>query len=113
MKINEETYQQVVDQLSYGLDHAKTILVNLAKFDPELFLDIMINDGRPVHYTVADKEADLIHYVLKLAEANSRNSNWNRMGKVELIKAHRALTGSGLKESKDWVESVEELRHYF
>lgn len=116
MNISEETYQNVVDQLALGLDDAKMILTSLAKFEPMLFLDIVTTLGRPVHYTAVDKEADLIRYVLNLADINAqRNSNWNsgRINKVELIKAHRTLTGIGLKESKDWVESIKEFHRYF
>lgn len=117
MNISEETYQQVVDQLALGLDDAKMILTSLAKFEPMLFLDIVTTLGRPVQYTVtANKDTDLIRYVLNLADFNSRrSSNWmdGRINKLELIKAHRTLTGIGLKESKDWVESIEEFQRYF
>lgn len=117
MNISEQTYQNVVDQLALGLDDAKAILICLAKSEPTLFLDIVTTFGRPVHYTVtANKDTDLIRYVLNLADVNSRrSSNWNsgRINKVELIKAHRTLTGIGLKESKDWVESIKEFHRYF
>ena len=116
MNISEETYQNVVDQLALGLDDAKTILTSLAKFEPTLFLDIVTTLGRPVHYTVVDKDADLIRYVLNLAGINAQRSpNWNsgQINKVELIKAHRTLTSAGLKESKDWVESIGEFHRYF
>lgn len=117
MNISEKTYQQVVDQLALGLDDAKMILTSLAKFEPMLFLDIVTTLGRPVQYQAAtSKEADLIRYVTNLADINARRSpGWNlgQINKVELIKAHRTLTGAGLKESKDWVESIKEFHRYF
>lgn len=111
MYINEETYQNVIDQLSLGLDDAKRILVSLAKFEPMLFLDIVTTLGRPVQYTV-NKDADLRHYVLNLAIVNA-NRYCGKVNKMELIKAYRALTGAHIKESKDWVESVPEYQTYF
>lgn len=116
MHINEETYQQVVDQLSYGIDNAKNILVNLATFEPELFLDIMINNGKPTRYCVFKEDTDLVRHVLNLAKAefirNGHGSGYNT-NKIELIRAHRTLTRASLNESKDWVESIPEYRKYF
>jgi len=99
-KIIVETLCSIMEETSHqGL---RNICWHFAINHPIEFMEAAADNG----YANSDKI--LVEQVIALAKKDAEaglnwNGNWN--GKVPLIKAHRALTNQGLKESKDWIEA--------
>lgn len=87
---NEKAYKEVIDILMEGDYDAKAMIVELAKKHPMIFLKVYgkVSD-------TADPELAAIKSYLKDGK------------KIQAIREYRAISGLGLKESKDFVDTLE------
>lgn len=88
-----EAYCRVIDLIDAGTINHRAVSMALAKMRPDVFLTI--HDA--VDGTGANVEIQLDHELLDIMA---------RGNLVEAIKHHRAVTGAGLKESKDYCDAL-------
>ena len=89
-----EAYCRVIDLIDAGTINHRAVSMALAKMRPDVFLAIhdAVDDASCFEQRQMDRE------LLKLIERDQ---------KIEAIKLHRAATGMGLKESKDYCDALQ------
>lgn len=89
-----EAYCRVIDLIDAGTINHRAVSMALAKMRPDVFLAIhdAVDDASCSEQRQMDRE------LLKLIERDQ---------KIEAIKLHRAATGMGLKESKNYCDALQ------
>jgi len=90
---------KAMQELLKNPDQCVSVCWEVAASNPSAFLFAIDS----VCSAASEATLPLVEKVRKLAYSLPRFGN--DVGKIEFIKAHRILTGEGLKEAKYWVEA--------
>lgn len=99
MKAKNETYAQAITTLFSDKVDWKNVCIELAKINPELFLECVESSGGVVPGKLTEDE--------KFYLAILRRPNINCVPKIQAIKTYRDKTGATLYDAKVAIEAME------